>query len=75
MIKAYYAWNWGNGSTGSAGATTGVNFTGFVEVPRAILMYTKECTCPDLKANGPTDKPWISIGGGNWAGKFTATSL
>lgn len=75
MIKAYYSWNWGNGSRGMPGATTGVNFTGLIGVDRAILMYTKECACPDLIAKGPTDKPWISIGGGNWSGRFTASTI
>lgn len=74
-IKAYYAWNWGDGSTGSAGANTGVNFTGLVDVQGAITGYTQWCACPALLKDNDSEMPWISIGGGNWAGRFTAVSL
>lgn len=74
-IKAYYAWNWGDGSTGSAGANTGVNFTGLVGVQAAITGYTQWCSCPTLLKDNDNEMPWISIGGGNNLGRFTATSL
>eukprot|EP00729_Bicosta_minor_P004956 gene4956-4683_t len=70
----YYSWNWGTGSEGSKGATDAVAFTGLVDVATAISGYPRTGShpwcCPPLKGTA-----WISLGGGNAAGQFTATNL
>ena len=75
-VKGYYTWNWGAGSHGPPGAYAGVAFTGLVSIPKAIAQYTPGAAwcCPVLI--GPDGgKPWISIGGGNAAGLFNASTL
>ena len=62
----------GNGLKGPTGANIGVAFTGLVSVPDAIAGYASGASwcCPPL--NG---KRFISLGGGNAAGTFTAPAL
>ena len=70
----YYSWNWGAGSTGPAGATVGVAFTGLIDVDTAIAYYTPGAAwcCPAWPA-GVT--PYITLGGGNSAGVFDVAAL
>ena len=72
-VKGYYSWNWGKGSS-PAGANNGVAFTGLTDVRTAIAGYPRKGShswcCPELEGTA-----WISLGGGNAAGEFTAQSL
>jgi hypothetical protein len=73
-VKGYYSWNWGKGSS-PKGANNGVAFTGLADVGSAIAGYPwtgahSWCTCPKLEGTS-----WISLGGGNAAGEFTAQRL
>lgn len=72
-INGFYSWNWGSGSHGASGANVGVAFTGLVDVKQAIAGYPPGATwcCPALKE---ADR-FISLGGGNAAGEFTAEAL
>ena len=72
-VNGYYSWNWGKGSS-PKGANNGVAFTGLINVRRAIAGYPRtgahSWCCPELEGTA-----WISLGGGNAAGEFTAQSL
>ena len=76
-MKGYYSWNWGSGSTGPSGTSSsddviGVAFTGLVSVQDAIKGYDAGATwcCPELRGSR-----FLSLGGGNAAGSFTASAL
>jgi len=66
-IISYYSWNWGSGSFGPYGATSGISFTGLSDVVKAIDAYNTGdqwwTGLPELKGTR-----YISIGGGNSAG-------
>jgi hypothetical protein len=62
----YYSPSWDKGSLGPSGATFGVAFTGWVDPETALTEYAG----PDLQG----DK-FVSFGGGNANGKFTAERL
>lgn len=71
-IIGYYSWNWGAGSTGSAGANMGCAFTGLVDVDQAIAQYVEGASwcCPALEG-----QKILTVGGGNSAGLFSASTL
>jgi hypothetical protein len=71
-VVGYYSWNWGAGSQGPAGATAGCAFTGLIDVDQAIAQYTEGASwcCPALLGT-----KYITLGGGNSAGVFTAAAL
>merc|ERR1719191_2080754 len=71
-IIGYYSWGWGAGSFGPPGANAGAAFTGYTDVKTAIDYYTEGASwcCPALVGT-----KYLTLGGGNAAGVFTAASL
>lgn len=71
-LIGYYSWNWGSGSVGPAGSNAGCAFTGLVDVKNAIAQYTEGAAwcCPTLHGTR-----YLTLGGGNSAGVFTASAL
>merc|ERR1711871_1409484 len=71
-IIGYYSWNWGSGSHGPPGANEGCAFTGLIDVDQAISQYdpTASWCCPALVGT-----KYLTLGGGNAAGVFTASAL
>mmetsp|Transcript_16569 Transcript_16569/g.36654 ORF Transcript_16569/g.36654 Transcript_16569/m.36654 type:complete len:250 (-) Transcript_16569:118-867(-) len=71
-VVGYYSWNWGAGSKGPAGANAGCAFTGLIDVDQAISQYSEGASwcCPALVGT-----KYITLGGGNSAGVFTAAAL
>eukprot|EP00948_MAST-09A_sp_MAST-9A-sp1_P003000 g3000.t1 len=77
IVKGYYSWNWGKGSSGPSSVNPGdveigVAFTGLIDVENAIKAYTPGASwcCPELKG-----ETFLSLGGGNAAGQFTKSAL
>jgi len=66
-VLAYYDWTW-EASSAPKGATAGVAFNGWADPAKALQ------DSENVFANLVGDK-WISIGGGNSNGRFTAVSL
>ena len=70
MIKGYYSWSWQGGSFGQSDANIGISFSGYADVSTAISQYLEpKLIAPDRPG------PWITIGGGNDAGKFTVQRI
>jgi len=68
----YYSWNWGAGSKGPTGANAAAAFTGYTDVKTAIDYYPEGAAwcCPALVGT-----KYLTLGGGNDAGKFDSKSL
>lgn len=71
-IIGYYSWNWGSGSQGPSGANAACAFTGLIDVQNAIDQYADDASwcCPPLHG-----MKFLTLGGGNAAGTFTASAL
>lgn len=71
-LIGYYSWGWGAGSTGPSGSNAGCAFTGLIDVDTAIEQYPEGAAwcCPPLRG-----LKFLTVGGGNSAGVFSASSL
>lgn len=70
-VVGYYSWNWGKGCR-IRNASLGIAFTGLIDVETAVEGYTPGAAWCCLALVG--DK-YLSLGGGNAAGIFTAETL
>jgi hypothetical protein len=67
----YYSWSW-NPFGGQDEANIGVAFSGYVDVPTAI---SESAGSMSSLIHYGRDGPWITIGGGNEHGNFTAEAI
>jgi len=71
-MYGFYAWGWGQGSSGPSQANVSIAFTGYAGVADAISNYDTNWTwcCPELE-----DPKLLTIGGGNELGNITPSVL
>ena len=72
LIRGFYQWTWGPGSTGPSSANSPVSFSGHFNITLAIR---DEVMCPTYLPPTAGQINYLSLGGGNAMGRFTVSNI